>query len=277
MRDAVRNRILEVVPALTDVYEPHAADKDSVKPYAVVLQGDDSDESDWAGYRRILEVWPYVSRTTFADLDEIEKEIAAALTSQPLVTAAGEVFTCSFLGSSQDTVDEEWDAITRGMQFAVLALQPINSTVPITSDPWLTALTAWTDSQLDQEWAVYSGVWPLGYSKPSVMWRVKEISTRLLSLGAYQVTKQFTGHVLGVDGNDQHAGVLALMTAIGAIPKIPLDPADHRYMTVQETQANVEADALTAGQISLTLTRRTNRPLAEGPLMMEVGYRRISK
>lgn len=275
MRNAIRDRLLAAVPELKDVYEPQAADKNSLKPYAVVLQGDDTDESAWAGFRRIVEVWPYISRSTFAKLDDLEGQIASALVSQPLVTTAGAVFTCSYLGSGQDTVDEEWGAITRGMQFVVMALQPIGDVVPITSDPWLTALAAWTEAQLSQEWAVYKGVWPLGYTKPSVMWRVTGIDTKMVTLGSFQVTKRFTAHVLGADGNQQHAGILELMTALGSTPKIPLDLADRRYMTILEPRANMEADALTAGQITVTLTSRTKRPVAEGPLMMEVNYKRI--
>lgn len=275
MRNAIRNRIIEAVPALTDVFEPHAASKDSVKPYAVVLQGDDDNESAWAGFRRIIEVWPYVSRTSFEVVDELEQEIAAALVAEPLVTEAGEVFTCSYIGSSQDTVDEDWDAITRGMQFAVMALQPIGAGVPVTLDPWLNALASWTQTLFGPDWSVYKGVWPVGYARPSIMWRISSMEAKPLGVGMFQLTKRFTAHVLGPDGNQEHYSVLRLLEAIGSVPKIPLDVLDRRYMTVADTKANTEADAIKEGQITVTLSRKVQKLTDEGPLMVEVNYKRI--
>lgn len=275
MRNAIRNRIIEAVPSLTDVFEPHAASKDSVKPYAIVLQGDDDNESAWAGFRRIIEVWPYVSRTSFEAVDDLEQEIAAALVAEPLVTEAGEVFTCSYMGSSQDTVDEDWDAITRGMQFAVMALQPMGAGVPVTSDPWLNALAFWTETLFGREWSVYKGVWPVGYTRSSIMWRITGMEAKPLGVGMFRITKRFTAHVLGPDGNQEHYSVLKLIEAIGSVPKIPLNLLDRRYMTVADLKANTEADALKEGQITISLSRKVQRLTDEGPLMAEVNYKRI--
>lgn len=274
MRDAIRSRLLLTIPEILDVYEPHAAGADSPKPYAVVLQGEDTDESPWAGFRRIVEVWPYVSRSTFETIDALDKKIVAALDKQMLTTEAGEVFSCIYLGSAgQDVVDEEWDAITRGLRFAVMALQSVGSPQAVTSDPWLTALGEWTTLDMGPEWTVYNGVWPLGYSRPAVMWRVTSIGVDVLGMGSFRVTKRFAAHVIGTDINEELAGMMRLVESVGNAVKIPLHAAERRFMTVLEAKGNANADAMREGQITITLSMRTARPTEEAPLMQTVNYK----
>lgn len=274
MRNAIRERLLASVPELKDVLEPHAAEEDTPKPYAVVLQGEDGEESPWAGFRRIVEIWPYVSRSTFARVDELESKIIASLDKQLLTTRTGEVFSCIYLGSSgQDVVDEEWDAITRGMQFAVMALQPVGTDGQITSDPWVPALATWTTSVMGNEWTVYNGFWPLGYSRPSVMWRVTGVDVATNGLGWCTVTKRFTVHVIGDKQYPEHAGVSSLVAWLGSAIKIPFDLADRRYLSVRDARANVGADAIREGQITVILSRRVSRPHEEAPLIRNVSYK----
>lgn len=274
MRNAIRERLLSAVPELKDIFEPHAAEADSQKPYAVILQGEDDNESPWAGFRRIVEVWPYLSRSTFGRLDALEKKIITALDKQMLTTETGDVFSCIYLGSAgQDVVDEDWDAITRGMQFAVMALQPVGTDGQITSDPWVPALASWTASVLGAEWTIYNGFWPLGYARPSVMWRVTGIDVAVIGLASYRVTKRFTSHVIGNSEHPEHTGVSALIEALGSSIKIPFDPADRRFLTVSDPRAAVAADALREGQITVTLSRRVARPNDEVPLIRSVNYK----
>ncbi|BFH66251.1 hypothetical protein J27TS7_10970 [Paenibacillus dendritiformis] len=274
MRNAIRERLIAAIPELKDVYEPHAAEAKSEKPYVVVLQGQDSDESPWTGFRRIVEVWPYVSRSTFEKVDALAGKIIAALDKQLLTTEAGEVFSCIYLGSSgQDVVDEEWDAITRGMQFAVMALQPVGTDGQITSDPWVPALASWTTNIMGQDWAVYNGFWPLGYARPAVMWRVTGIDVTPISLGLYRITKRFTVHVAGNKEHPENAGVAALVERLGSEIKIPFDLKDRRYLTIMDPKANIGADALQEGQITVTLSRRVSRPQADVPLIRSVNYK----
>ncbi|MFD0868770.1 hypothetical protein [Paenibacillus residui] len=274
MRNTIRERLLASVPELKDVFEPHAAEASSLKPYAVVLQGEDGDESPWAGFRRIVEIWPYVSRSTFGKVDELEKKIIAALDKQMLTSETGEVFSCVYLGSAgQDVVDEEWDAITRGIQFAVMALQPVGTDGQITSDPWVPALAAWTVGVMGNEWNVYNGYWPLGYARPAVMWRATGIDVEVNGLASYTVTKRFTTHVLGNRQHPEHKGVNSLVAQLGSSVKIPFDLTDRRYLTVSDARANVGADAIREGQITVTLSRRIARPQDEMSLIMSVNYK----
>ena len=254
------------------MYEPHAAGKQTQKPYAVVRQGVETEETPWSGFRRIIEVWPYVSRTSFKNVDVLANQIATALDKQLLTDpATGEVFSCLYLGTAgPDFVDEEWDAITRGLRFAVVALQPVNVPETVPDDPWLEALASWTEGIMGPGWTVYRGLWPLGYARPAVMWRIAATEVNPLIAATFEVRKRFVGHVIGRTPNEQADGVLRIVEQLGSAIKVSLNLADRRYMTVIDQRADLQANAITGGQITVTLYRRTNRPTEEGPLIMGV-------
>lgn len=275
MRSAIRQKIIDSIPEIGGrVYEPHAAGKQTQKPYVVVRQGVEAEETLWSGFRRIIEVWPYVSRTSFKTVDALANQITAALDKQLLTDiSTGEVFSCMYLGTAgQDFVDEEWDAITRGLRFAVVALQPVSVPEFVQNDPWLEALSSWTESILGTDWTVYRGLWPLGYVRPAVMWRIAGMEVNQLMAAMFEVRKRIVGHVIGRTPNEQTAGVLKLVEELGNAIKIPLNPVDRRYMTVIDPRADLQANAITGGQITVTLSRRTNRPTEEAPLIQEVHF-----
>ena len=273
MRAAIRQKLIDAIPDLAGrVYEPHAAGPKTQKPYAILVQGEDQEDTPWTGFRRIIEVWPYVSRTSFKYVDSLANKIIAALDKQLLTDlATGEVFSCLYLGTAgPDFVDEEWDAITRGLRFAVVALQPVNVPETVPDDPWLETLASWTEDVLGFDWTVYRGLWPLGYVRPAVMWRIASCEVNPLMTAMYEVRKRFVGHVIGRTPNEQTAGALRIVEQLGTVTKVPLAPADRRYMTVIDPRADLQANAITGGQITVTLSRRTNRPTEEGPLIAGV-------
>ena len=273
MRDAIRQKLIADIPSIAGrVYEPHAAGKQTQKPYLVLRQGVETEETPWSGFRRIIEVWPYVSRTSFKSVDALADKITAALDKQLLTDmVTGEVFSCMYLGTvGQDFVDEEWDAITRGLRFAVVALQPVNATENVPNDPWLEALSSWTEGIMGQDWTVYRGLWPLGYVRPAVMWRIAVTEVNTLMMATFEVRKRFVGHIIGRTPNEQADGVLRIVEQLGSAVKIPLNPAERRYLTVIDPRADLQANAITGGQITVTLSRRTNRPTEEAPLIQKV-------
>jgi hypothetical protein len=272
MRNAVREQLITAVTEVSGrVFEPQAARRDTPKPYLVIRQGVDTEDTPWTGFRQILEVWPYLSQTTFADVDALAAKITAALGKDPLTTEAGEVFTCQYLGAAgPDLVDTEWDAITRGLRFAVLALQPVAVPETVENDPWLEALATWTKTLLGEDWEVYRNVWPLGYQRPSVMWRLTTMPIRERGRQVYEIRKRAIGHVLGRTRNEQIGGALKVVEGLGAAIKILLDQDNKRYLTIAEPAGNLEADGLTAGQLSVALARLTNRPIEEAPLMQHI-------
>ena len=273
MRDAIRQKLATITEVGERVFEPHAAGAETGKPYIVISQGPDNEESAWVGFRRIVEVWPNVSRTTFVSVDTLAQKVINALGKDPLTTSAGEVFTCIYQGvAGDDVVDEEWDIITRGLRFAILALQPVAVPETVADDPWVEAVAAWTETLLGDSWTVYRNKWPLGYVKPAAMWRVANIDVQGVNRAAFKVKKTLVAHVLGGTPNQQAAGVATIAEGLVSAIKVPLSLTDRRYMTVDSAKGDYQADALTAGQVRVELSRVTMRPFEEAPLIQEVTF-----
>lgn len=273
MRAAIRQKLINDIPDIQGrCYEPQAATKDTQKPYLVLLQGVDAEDSLWTGFRRIIEVWPYVSRTTFQKVDDLASKVIASLDKQLITDAqTGEVFSCQYLGTvGQDYVDEDWDAITRGLRFAVLALQPTSVSETVTDDPWLEALAKWTEAILGTDWTIYKNIWPLGYKRPAVLWRISGIETSENSRAMFELRKKIIGHVLGRTTNEEIAGALTIIQELENAIKIPLDTTNKKYMTVNKPAIDYRVNAITAGQITVTLSRFTRRPAEEVPFMQHV-------
>lgn len=268
MREAIRLKLIAVPELAGNVYEPHAAGPDTEKPFAVIVQGEDAEDSPWIGFRRIIEVWPYVSQTSYVQVDRLSEKVITALDKELLTTESGAVFSCSYLGTvGPDFHDQEWSAISRGLRFSVVAIQPVNVPETVADDPWLEALGIWSSTVLGQEWDIYRGCWPLGYRRPSAMWRCSDFDVRSVNTAMFEVRKQMVVHILGRTPNEQTAGILQLLERMQTEIKLPLDMANRRFMTVVNPKADMTADPVTRGQISVTLTRRTARPTEEAPLM----------
>jgi len=306
MREAIREALTAIAEVGERVFEPHAAGADTEKPYIVISMGKDVDESDWAGFRRDIEIWPNVARTSFVSVDSLAQRIIETL-SEPLTTEFGEAFSCIYEGVvGDDVVDVEWDIITRGLRFTVLALQPIPVTEKAPEDPWLTALASWTEGLLDN-WTVYTNKWPLGYQKPCILWREAGEEIQDLNRAVYKETKTLICHVLGDTPNGQLKGAQSIVAGLWEAFKIefsenegpgeeeepPIEPPNGdeeepveeggetpdekekrpRYLTVERVKANFQADALTAGQVTAVLSRVVMRKLTPAPLMQEVAFK----
>jgi len=306
MRKAIREALTAIAEVGERVFEPHAAGADTEKPYIVISMGKDVDESDWAGFRRDIEIWPNVARTSFVSVDSLAQRIIETL-SEPLTTEFGEAFSCIYEGVvGDDVVDVEWDIITRGLRFTVLALQPIPVTEKAPEDPWLTALASWTEGLLDN-WTVYTNKWPLGYQKPCILWREAGEEIQDLNRAVYKETKTLICHVLGDTPNGQLKGAQSIVAGLWEAFKIefsenegpgeeeepPIEPPNGdeeepveegdetpdekekrpRYLTVERVKANFQADALTAGQVTAVLSRVVMRKFTPAPLMQEVAFK----
>lgn len=276
MRNGIRQQLIDKVSGIDDrVFEPHAAGAKTEKPYLVIAQGVDTEESEWAGFRRIVEIWPYLSRSSFAKVDDIAKEVVAGVDKQVVTDpVTGEVFTCIYLGTAgPDVVDEDWDAITRGLRFAVLALQPVIAEETYDNDPWVEALAVFTENSVEN-WQVYRNFWPTGYVRPAVLWRVEEIDMSSAGGMGIEITKTLMGHVLGETPNHQLLGVSHVMELLTSSIKIPLNVQEKRYMTVRKVRSSMKANAITAGQITLTVSRLTARPQEEFAVINHIYGRR---
>jgi len=272
MRAALRQQLVNQVPDVDGrVYEPHAASAKTEKPYLVIRQGIDVENNPWTGFRRIVEIWPYVDRTTFQSVDSLAKKVTAALDKQLLTMDTGEVFTCLYLGTvGTDFIDEDWGAITRGLRFAVMALQPVAVPETVANDTWVEAIANWSENLLGTGWTVYRNRWPLGYVRPAVLWRLTNFNVEGINRSGFEVKKSLVGHVLGGTPNEETQGVLQIIDGLTQAIKVPLDMESKKYMTVVTPRGNFQVNALERGQVIVTLTRKIKRLQEEVPLMQKI-------
>lgn len=172
----------------------------------------------------------------------------------------------------QDEIEDPNDKANKSifLTFDVHWWKPTGEQPTEQVDPWLEALAQWTETELGPGWAVVRNAYPNVYQRPAVKWSVGNITARQVSNAMFEVTKSFTAKVMGAIPNQQTAGCLKLVEGLGRDIKIPLDVANNKYMTVINPAANIPADSLYEGQVTVTLTRKTTRPTEEVPLMAKV-------
>jgi hypothetical protein len=272
MREAIRETLLSVVPDLKDCLEPQVAGPTTSKPFAVVQQGVDTEEDIWLGFRRIIEVWPFLERTSFTEVDSLNKKIIDALNNKLLTdSTTGEVFSCVYLGTTgNDQVIEDWNAITRGLRFAVMALQPVAINETVASDSWVEAMASWSESLLGSTWSVYRNQWPLGYKRPAVLWRLSDWSMEPMTRSGFKVKKTLFCHVIGVSPNDQIKTAKQIVTEMANSIKLPLDSIAKTYVTIESQKIDYKVDALQRGQITVNLSRNSSRPQPDIPVMQVI-------
>ena len=271
MREAIRQALIDGVPEVESrVYEPFAAGPETEKPYLIVRETADEDNTEWAGFRGRVEVWPYVEQGSLKDVDDLSKKIALALNMQLLEGDDGDALTCIHDGSGEDIVDEDWDALTRCVYFYALALQPAGTPGPVENDPWIDALVNWTKEKLGEGYNVYGGKLPASYKRPAVLWRLDNTSIDDAGALAFVVSKQVACHIFGRNAVEEGNIAISIAEQMGAAVKIPLKPSERLYMTLQSINATLYTDALKQGHLRAILTRRTKRPREEVAKIAEV-------
>lgn len=264
MREAIRQALIDGVPEVEGrVFEPFAAEPETEKPYLIVRETAEEDNTEWAGFRGRVEVWPYVEQGSLKDVDDLSKEIALALNMQLLEGDDGDALTCIHDGSGEDIVDEEWDALTRCVYFYALALQPAGTPGPAENDPWIDALVSWTKEKLGDGYNVYGGKLPASYKRPAVLWRLDNTSIDDAGALAFVVSKQVACHIFGRNAIEEGNIAISIAEQMGAAVKIPLKPSERLYMTLQSINATLYTDALKQGHLRAILTRRLKRPREE--------------
>lgn len=268
MRDAIRNALISGVPEVGGrIFEPHTASADTEKPYLIVKENAEQDNTEWAGFRGRIEVWPYVEESSYTEVDALAKKVAATLNMQLLTGDDGEAVTCISDGMLEDVADTEWQALTRCVNFYVLALQPSDVPGPLNNDPWIDALVVWSKAILGDGYDVQGGQLSVGYKRPAVLWRLDNINIEDCGSLAFDVVKRVACHVFGRNAVEEANIAVKLIEEIGNAVKIPISAAERRYMTLREVSGNVYTDALKQGHIRATLSRRTRRPRDEVALI----------
>lgn len=253
MRAGIRQKLLDSIPELKDCYEPTVPSKDTLKPYAVILQGSDDEQNNPTSFKRTIEIWLYEKRTTFQKLDSLSEKVIKSLDLQTIEDKnSKETFTCMFNGTiGQDVIDIEWDAIARGLQFSVIALHGEEET---TADTWVEALSNYTENIANIK--VYRDYWNKDFQVPSVLWRTSNTSRERINRALIKENKTLVCHVVDRNKGNIEKILNTIEDKLITDLKIPLDLRGRRYLTIESIQEDRDADMLGIGQLTVEFSRR---------------------
>ncbi|QDY32669.1 hypothetical protein [Clostridium sporogenes] len=253
MRAGIRQKLIDSIPELKDCYEPTVPSKDTVKPYAVILQGSDDEQNNPTSFKRIIEIWLYEKRTTFQKLDSLMEKVIESLDLQTITSPNTEQnYTCMFNGAiGQDVVDEEWNAIARGLQFSVIALHEQGEQ---NTDTWLDALEDYTKQTIN--YPIYLNNWIKDFEVPSILWRTTNSGRERINPALIKINKTLVCHIVSNNKNEINELLDKIEDKLIKDLKIPLDLADRRYLTIESIQEDRDADMLGVGQLTIELSRR---------------------
>lgn len=266
MREGIRKKLLDNIPELKDCYEPTVPDKSTPKPYAVILQGSDDKQNNPTSYSRGIQIWLYDKRLTFNTLDSLMEKVISALDLQTITEDTGESYTCVFNGTvGDDVIDEEWDAIARGLKFTVIALHEEDES-PV--DPWIEAVASYINGLTNLP--VYSDCWRKNFEVPSVLCRILNVVPTPSTLGANKILKTIRCHFVSRNKGEANNFISTIENELIQDTKIPLDIKDRRYLTISSIKEDREADPLTVGQLSVDFFRLENIKRKNIPVMNKI-------
>lgn len=270
MRIAVKNQIESSISELVGRVYDIDADLSLPLPLCIIRQGEETAEYPWNGYRRYFEVIPYVGNG-FAEVDRLSEQIIEALHEKVLILDTGYSLTCRYTGNlGGDMVDVGRTGASRTLRFS--AMKQLSYEKPETDPIWLSGLQRWTQETTGEDWTVYTGWWPTGYTRPCILWRLTSSELALTSTSVFEVDNRFSVHVIGRSPEEEQIMVNTLIEAIGKQVRLPLDGSHRRQCLVKECTANPEADRIAAGQISVLLKMKIRRGIEESPLMKTINY-----
>ena len=258
MRTTLRQILVDNITAVQGrVYEPHAAGPSTQKPYLVLREGVQDPEADWAAFSTIVEVWPYVKRTTFQQVDALANAIIDTL-HRARFAHAGEEYLIDYLGSAgQDFVDEDWDAITRGLRFRVFALGWLNG-LTFEPDPVAT-LQNWTKGTWS-EVHTDPATWSPADVAPGIYWRMVRLVPVEMTAVINWMEAQINGHILAPSAAVRLTWVRKVTEGIAKQRRLKM--SDDGPLELLRIAADSEADPMRRGQIRLTARFGVLQPAA---------------
>ena len=248
MRTAIRQLLIDNIPQIESrVYEPHAAGLNTPKPYLVLREGVQDPEAGWAAFSTVIEVWPYVKRTTFQQVDSLANVIINTL-HRARFAHDGEEYLIDYLGGAgQDFVDEEWDAITRGMRFRVFALGWLNG---LTYDPDPVAtLQSWA-AETWPEMHTDPATWTPADATPGIYWRMVRLATVEITAAVNWMEAQINGHILTPSAAVRLNWVRKVTEGLSKQRRLKM--AGGGPLELLRVTADSEADPMRRGQVILT-------------------------
>lgn len=197
MRKELRQLLVDGVQTVSNrVYEPSAAGPELEKPFLVLREGVQNADEPYAAYTTAYEVWPYVERTTFQNVDNLSKEVITAIDKKRF-DVDGVPHLVEYTGSiTDDIVDDEWNVLTRGLRFRVFSLAWLLHT-PVEPDP-VEALKQWTELRFP-DLQTNPMEWNPKNVTPGLYWRQVSIQgTDPMNWGAW-ITARINGHIIAPD------------------------------------------------------------------------------
>src|SRR5690606_3421247 len=259
MREVIRQLLVNNIPEIQGrVYEPHAAGLNTPKPYLVLREGVQDPEADWAAFSTIVEVWPYVKRTSFQHVDSLANAVINTL-HRARFSHAGEEYLVDYMGSAgQDFVDTEWDAITRGLRFRVFALGWLNG-LTHNPDPVAT-LQKWT-KETWPEAHTDPGTWSPADVAPGIYWRMVRLVPVEMTAAVNWMEVQINGHILAPSAAARLSWVRKVTEGLAKQRRLKM--TDDGPLELLRVTADSEADPMRRGQIQLTMRFGALQPRAQ--------------
>lgn len=253
MRAAIRQQLLNSNIGIRECYEPNVPDKTTEKPYSVVVEKDDTDNGEVIGFKRSIEIWLYDERLSFKNLDKLSENVIKALDLKVITNLkTGESFTCRFDGIvGQDYVDEEWDAIAKGLKFTVIAL---HKDTEENADTWLDALSCYTKDIVNIP--IYLNNWKSNFEVPSILWRVTDKDKIRETNKVIREEKTLVCHVVSKNKSEIEQILDNIEEHLITDLKIPYDIENRRYLTIKSITEDKEADMITKGQLTVEVFKR---------------------
>ncbi len=258
MREAIRQLLVNNIPEIQGrVYEPHVAGLNTPKPYLVLREGVQDPEADWAAFSTVIEVWPYVKRTTFQQVDSLANAVINTL-HRARFSYAGEEYLVDYMGSAgQDFVDTEWDAITRGLRFRVFALGWLNG-LTYEPDPVAT-LQNWTAGKWPEVHAD-PATWTPTDIAPGIYWRMVRLAPVEITAAVNWMEAQVNGHVLAPSAAVRLTWVRKVTEELAKQRRLKM--TDDGPLELLRVTADSQADPMRRGQIQLTARFGVLQPAA---------------
>lgn len=267
MRVELRQKLIDTIPEIEGrAYEPHAAGLETAKPYLVVRQGAETDDTQWLGNQDIVEVWPYLARTSFQQVDSLCTKVLNALDKKMITLADGQVCFCLYAGSTgEDIVDEEWDAITRGLRFLMVMLP-----AQITMDPDpIAALQNWVSTKLP-ELEIDSSKWSLTDQAPGLYFRLETWRPVKQTAAVTWIEATVMAHVLAPTAGGRLPWIKKLTESALWSKRTPM--ADGSPLFFMNIAADSTADPLRKGQVKLTVHYGLLPPQEESVPIQHIGF-----
>ncbi|MEC0228056.1 minor capsid protein [Paenibacillus alba] len=159
---------------------------------------------------------------------------------------------------------QDKDAAGRYAMKTVLILRQVDSI----TEPWLEAISLFTETALGAQWRVYRGF--NGTCRPSVSWQCMNEQSASSSRAANQLSKQFVGQIAARTSSEYQLAAQNLLLGLAEHAKLPMAGLGGRWLTVVNAGAALRAGDLSTGLITVALSGTAAVPQGVFPLIAGV-------